>query len=350
VRWWCCDGSDAPLFVEQLAVPALLVGGGALAFGLFRDLSVQGGAAVLCAVALGVAAVLPQGRGCACCSGGGGHPAGGRLRPRARVRSRHAVGVRHRMARRPSPCGPCARVLPMRTRGGDGGAFLEPVAAGWLLAALAGLAWWSGLTFLVGASAGGGLARARSCARSAARRRRRRRSACCRRCRCCSPAQRRRARRSSPPELRRAWCAGVAAMLLVLAWFMPALGRCCWPSCCARQRAPAARRGRRAGRGVDRGRLLLRAGLAAGHQGRGAGRRAAAWLGAMAWWGGPAPPRRARRSAASGAVLVAPAAAGIALAALATLVVANTGIWQKERLIARGQRCSWSSRRWTRAR
>lgn len=49
---------DVPLFVEQLAVPALLVGGGSLGFGLFRDAGTDGGAALLALVALGVAVVV----------------------------------------------------------------------------------------------------------------------------------------------------------------------------------------------------------------------------------------------------------------------------------------------------
>ena len=49
---------DLPLFLEQLAVPALLVGGGSLGFGLFRDAGTTGGALLLGLVALGVAAAL----------------------------------------------------------------------------------------------------------------------------------------------------------------------------------------------------------------------------------------------------------------------------------------------------
>src|SRR5512145_1434400 len=49
---------DLPLFVEQLAVPALLVGGGSLGFGVFRDAGTTGGALLLGAVALAVAALL----------------------------------------------------------------------------------------------------------------------------------------------------------------------------------------------------------------------------------------------------------------------------------------------------
>uniref|UniRef100_UPI0031381215 DUF4401 domain-containing protein n=1 Tax=Variovorax sp. YR752 TaxID=1884383 RepID=UPI0031381215 len=47
---------ELPLFVEQLAFPALLTGGGALGFGLFRDVGTSAGAALLALVALGIAA------------------------------------------------------------------------------------------------------------------------------------------------------------------------------------------------------------------------------------------------------------------------------------------------------
>ena len=49
-----------PLFVEQLAVPALLVGGGSLGFGLFRDLPDRGAALVLALIALGIAIPLAR--------------------------------------------------------------------------------------------------------------------------------------------------------------------------------------------------------------------------------------------------------------------------------------------------
>ena len=49
-----------PLFVEQLAVPALLVGGGSLGFGLFRDLPEQPAAAVLAVLALALAIMIPR--------------------------------------------------------------------------------------------------------------------------------------------------------------------------------------------------------------------------------------------------------------------------------------------------
>src|SRR6185295_5846837 len=51
---------DVPLFVEQLAVPVLLVGGGSLGFGLFRDLPTEGAAVALALVAAGLAIAVPR--------------------------------------------------------------------------------------------------------------------------------------------------------------------------------------------------------------------------------------------------------------------------------------------------
>lgn len=48
-----------PLFLEQLAIPALFVGFGSLSFGLFRDLPESLAAALLSGLALGLAAWLP---------------------------------------------------------------------------------------------------------------------------------------------------------------------------------------------------------------------------------------------------------------------------------------------------
>lgn len=49
---------ELPVFVEQLALPALTVGGGSLAVGLGRDLPHRGAAAVLCLVALGICVLV----------------------------------------------------------------------------------------------------------------------------------------------------------------------------------------------------------------------------------------------------------------------------------------------------
>ncbi len=51
---------DVALFVEQLAVPALLVGGGSLAMGLFRDMAPQGAALMLALIACAIAWIVPR--------------------------------------------------------------------------------------------------------------------------------------------------------------------------------------------------------------------------------------------------------------------------------------------------
>ena len=269
---------SVPLFVEQLAVPALLVGGGSLGFGLFRDLHHTTGSAVLCLVSLAVALAV---RG-----------------PWLRVLLGAAAAILFVVA-----------ASPMRWRF-DGGmaldrfwfswhlaaavwllalwlqghalreaaqaraaAALESIAAGWLLATLAGLAWWSGMTFLVGGSLGGGFVG--EVARELGRR---------------APAAWSLGLRQGLsavlvlvgalwavrrwPGLGQLAYAGVAMVLVALAWLMPALGAVLLAlAVCVTSAALAAGRHRRRGRGLDRRRLLLPARLAAGDQGRRAGRR-----------------------------------------------------------------------------
>src|SRR5512139_2579147 len=52
--------ASVPLFVEQLAVPGVLVGGGSLGFGLFRDLPDAAAVLLLAGVALGLAFAVRQ--------------------------------------------------------------------------------------------------------------------------------------------------------------------------------------------------------------------------------------------------------------------------------------------------
>ena len=88
---------DVALFLEQLAVPALLVGGGSLGFGLFRDAGTAGGALMLGLVALGVAAALRAAwlraarRHCGAAAGRGAHARALALRARRCARSLVAV-------------------------------------------------------------------------------------------------------------------------------------------------------------------------------------------------------------------------------------------------------------------
>lgn len=136
-----------PVFVEQLAVPALLVGGGALAAGLQRDASDRTAAALLCAVALGLAAAIPRAWLRTLLGALAGFLAMVALSP-------GRVPMFHRGAGMWFPlhlvlfAGLLALFLQQTPRRWS--AALEPTAVGWLAAALAGLAWWSGMTFLAG--------------------------------------------------------------------------------------------------------------------------------------------------------------------------------------------------------
>jgi uncharacterized membrane-anchored protein len=331
-----------PLFFEQLAVPALLVGGGALGFGLFRDLSTSAAAAVLAMVALGVGLAVRGpwlrvllGAAAAVLFVVAGTPQHWRLGRGAPLESwwlawhlglaawMMALWAQHQLLRGSA-----------RARAA---AALESIAAGWVLATIAGLAWWSGMTFLVGGSFGGGFAG--EVARELGRR---------------EPSDWMLNLQQSTsavlavaaaawagrrwPALRQAPLAGVALVLIALAWFMPALGAVLLAlAVCATS---------------GRWKLASAAGVAAAWI---VGAfyyqldwplaikavvlvAAAAVLGALAWWA--ALSARATQPAAA-----APAEAGgsrvarwcIGATALAVITVANVGIWQKERLIAQGR-------------
>jgi len=327
-----------PLFVEQLAVPALIVGGGALAFGMFRDLATSAAAALLALVAVGIALALP--------------------RPWLRVLLGAAAAVLAVVACLPARWDGFRPELHAGTglawhagfalwaatmaaqrwmlRDGAGAraaAALEPVAAGWLLATLAGLAWWSGMTFLAGASLGGmagGIVREVGTAAG------RGTSHALQALQVLSVLLAAAATGwlgRAWPALRQPWCAAVAVVVILLAAFLPALGAT----------------------------LLALAWCGASHRWRLAGTAAlaaawivgsfyyqAAWplatkaivlvaagalLAAIAWWASP----RAARADACAALPAGRSAWGIGIAAIAVLAVANVGIWQKERLIAAGQ-------------
>ncbi len=340
-----------PLFVEQLAIPALLVGGGALGFGLFRDLQAQAGSALLALVTLALAVAIPRpwlrallGAGAAL------------LMTLAWLPARWGVDSGDPLLRFWLAWHLCLALWWLATwvqrrwlndgALGAQAAALESTAAGWLLATLAGLALWSGMSFLIGGSLGGGgvgaLARELGTRRTggvsnvlpqatsallalgaagwAAR---------------------------HWPSLRRAWAAAAALVLVALAWFMPALGAVLLAGACCMTSA--------------RWRLAASAALAAAWI-VGAFYYQLSWplaskalllaatgalLAALAWFGrrGGDPARPARHAATgtaagAGAATGARAMAwrgGVGLGVLATLLVANLGIWQKETLIARGQ-------------
>lgn len=150
-----------PLFVEQLAVPALLVGGGSLGFGLFRDLPDQPAAALLALLALALAWAI--------------------ARPWLRVLlgamaaalTQFALTVHGGLDQAFAQRGVLTLWLGVQVlllvwlvmlwtqerglpaaRQARLAAALESVAAGWLLATLVVLALLSGMTFLVGGSLG----------------------------------------------------------------------------------------------------------------------------------------------------------------------------------------------------
>ena len=343
-----------PVFLEQLGLQALLVGAGALGFGLFRDLGERAAATALCAVTLAVAVILPQawlrlllGVGAAVLFGLASLP------PEERVWDfgSHAGlwAALHTLVALWMLAGLAQSASGPRWR-----AAFEPLRAGWLLATLAGLAGWSGLTLLVGASAGGGLMgelarmpwqtgredatvlRATSAALALVGG-------------CWAARQ--------WPALRQGWCGAVALVLAALAACMPALGAVLLVLTLL---ATAARWGLALAAAFTaawilgafyyalalplqwKALLLLSAGVV---------------LGALAWrelraQRGSLPPVALPAvspvaspvvspvvSSVASAVALAPRGGrlGIALTVLAVLLVVNLTLWQKERLIADGQ-------------
>lgn len=325
-----------PLFLEQLAVPALLVGGGLLAYALTRDLAQREALALLALVAAGLGAGIPRpwirvllGAGAALLTalacvlerwGPGQHLPFWWAWHACLACWLFALGWQHRMLAAAAPPVQWATAL-------------EPFAAGWGLATLAGLAWWSGMTFLVGASLGGGWvgAVAHEVSRPGGTG----------------------ADWVPPllsvalmlaaalwwahrwPALRRPWIAGLALVGLGLAWFLPALGGAALILACGTTRA----QWRLAGAAAValawilgsfyyalQWPLATKAGVLV---------LGGAVLGALAGFGlrGAARPVLAEATPPDARRLWA----GIALSAVAVLAVANIGIWQKEVLIAHGQ-------------
>jgi len=308
-----------PLFVEQLAVPGLLMGGMALSIALFRDLPDAAGAAAMAALALGVAFLIPRAwlatlLGAAAC---------------AFV----VMAIAPNWNRLPqaalfSLLGGTALWLVLLAVPADRAATAGPVSNGWVLAVLAGLAFWSGMTFLAGASidpfggpggahgprAYGALVQTASLLLAGC--------AALWLARCW-------------PSLRCSWSAAAALVLLGLAWLMPSLGavllilavlatRGNWRLACTAGVAAAWIIGAFYYQLAFP--LATKAAIMVG---------AGAVLGAVAWIA-----LRANLSQADGAPPATDlprARLGIAACALAVLAVANIGIWQKQTLIAEGK-------------
>ncbi|HJV61235.1 MAG TPA: GDYXXLXY domain-containing protein, partial [Albitalea sp.] len=320
------------LFVEQLAVPGLLVGGGALGFGLFRDLSPQAAAAVLALVALGVAALIARpwlrvllGAAAAVSMGIAFTPALPHLFGRGQI-ANFWIGW-HLTAAVWLAAIAAQQSLLVGAARARAAAAVESLSAGAVLATLAALAWWSGSSFLVGGVSHAGRELADVWRISAESTPLRAGSAALALAAALWLAR-------AWPGLRRAWSAAVALVLVGLAAFMPALGMTLLLlACCAT---------------LQRERIAGAAALAAAWI-VGSFYYQLAWplatkavvlvaagavLAALAWLAVRGEPRTAATPAH---LPQRPARWGIALSAVAALVVANAGIWQKERLIAEGQ-------------
>lgn len=347
---------DMPLFIEQLAVPALLVGGSALAFGLYRDWVPGGASLTMAAVALAVGAALPR----AWLRVLLGAAAAVFAMLACVVPAEHWLGrwwdvaawlAWHACLAAWLAAGALQRATFNDGEGAPAAAALESMGAGWMLATLAGLAAWSGMTMLVGAGTGDGLLI--DMAADVAR------------------------QRSSPwrdlvqpsgsvvlalvaalwtarawPTVRRPWCGLLAVVLAALGWFMPALGGALlalawcttsgrWRLACAAALAAAWIVG--AFYYQLHWPLATKAAVMVA---------AAALMGALAWWVqrelAAATPTEAPLSRSTPGVPVdrpLPAQAGrplrvlgmLGVSLVAVLAVANIGIWQKESLISRGQ-------------
>ena len=333
-----------PLFVEQLAVPALMVGSSLLGYALFRDLPVRSAAAVCAALVAAVVWAVPK--------------------PWLRVLLGASAAVLVGLAVAPihlgffdNPEWPSVWlalhvlvVVALVTtwmqhtllNGGTEAriaAAWESLSVGWLLVALAGLAFWAGMTFLVGASFGGGGNLAGELARDLGSEQ-------------TSVLDGLQILRLASvafavaavawlahcwPRVRNTWCAAVALVMVGLAAFMPSLGAVLLVlAYCV---------------SAGRWRVASAAGVAAAWI-VGAFYYQLSWsladkalllagagglLAALAWWAA----RSGRASSAPQTTVDLGAfnksRVGLAFAAVLVLLVANTAIWQKEDLIAHGQ-------------
>lgn len=217
-----------PLFVEQLAVPCLLVGGSLLGYALFRDCSTQTASLLLCLACLMVAAALPRDwlrvlLGLVACG----------LLALGIVDSTRdwifendptqlylawmlALALwlgAHWLQKQAFNDGRSAPVA----------AFLESLSTGWVLAILLGLVFWSGMTFMLGGALGNGVAG--DVAREVTRH-----QASAWYAQALNGVSLVLATAAAVwtgwrwPAMRQLPAIGVALVLVVLAWFMPALG------------------------------------------------------------------------------------------------------------------------------
>ena len=333
-----------PLFVEQLAVPMLMVGGSLLGYALFRDMPDRVAAAACAAVVVAVVWAVPKpwlrvllGAGTAGLVGLAVAPIHLNFFGRSEWPSVWlALHVLVAIA--------VAGAWAQRTLFNQGAearfaAAWESLSVGWLLVALTGLAFWAGMTFLVGASLGGGGQIARELAREVGSQQ-------------ASALEGMQTLRLASvalalaaaawlaygwPRVRNFWCAAVAAVLVVLAAFMPSLGAVLlvMAHCVAAGRWRVASAAGVAAAWIigafyyqlswplaDKALLLAGAGTV---------------LAALAWWAARSTRVTPPPAVAAGSASFGQPQLGLALAAVLVLVVANGAIWQKENLIAHGQ-------------
>jgi uncharacterized membrane-anchored protein len=332
-----------PLFVEQLAIPGLMTGVGLIAWMLGDGLRAQGAATVLCPLLLVLSAMLPQTwlralLGAAAAAVGGFALVGqfeweyrsASLSPWLTLHLLLAavLALAAALLHRP-PAGSQARAA----------AWAESVGSGWLLATLAGLAWWAGMTFLVGASLWSGAAQDLAGEAQGLQ----------------QPWLRMGLSNAVSaalallggvwlstrwPALRQVWCGGVVLVLTALAGMMPTLGACLWvlALCVASQRwRMAAAAAVAAVWIIGAFYYALSWPLAT---------KAAALVAAGAVLAGLAVLGLRSQSAARTAVSdsqttpatpTSRAHRGIALSAVLIVLAANGSIWQKEQLIRQGQ-------------
>ena len=322
-----------PLFFEQLAVPGLIVGGCCLGFALFEDLHWQAGAACVAALAMVVAVLIPRAWLRVLLAAAAATLLAIALVPQAWRGDRVATDfwwAWHVVALIAGIASVVQHRLPATGPGARAATAIDAMAAGGVLAVLVALSWWSGMAFLVGASfrmhdEPGGAAQVQSAqlvivqAVSAA---------------LAVAAAAWIARRW--PSVRKPWCAGVAAVLVALSGFMPALG----VVLLVLALAAVARRWLLAGAAAVAGAWIVSSfyyGLewplatkalllvAAG-----------AVLAALAWFASGRLAALPAAGAGSWPRASGPATAGIALTLAAVLAVANVGIWQKEQLARAG--------------
>lgn len=331
-----------PVFVEQLAVPALLVGGGSLAFGLYRDVSVQLASLAMAALAAGVAAALPHAwlrvlLGAACAGFAAVALVPTRLFEVDRAPLTVLWSALHGLlALWLAMLAARHKWLNTDSRAHQAAA-LEAFAGGWVLAVLAALCGLAGMTFLVGGSLGAGLAadmtRAAGTERTGGIHLFTQAGSSALACAAALWLAR------AVPGLRQALaaCVALVMVMVMLSWFMPTLGGVwlCLAVLASTQRWRLAGAAAFAAAWIigafyyqlawplgQKAVVLVVAGAALG---------GLAWLAARTR-GVPAGEATRPDSPAGrrGAALVA-------ATALATLLVANYAIWQKQELIASGR-------------